>query len=237
MNDYRRIFLIPVYNEIEHLPELTKDLYVYMDDSDLAVFVDDASVDGSLDFLRKLKKKNFKILSLKKNTGLGGALKIGFRYINKIDYKGPLITIDGDYQHDLTKLEKYITYYQTMEVDFLLIGRIMGVYPLYKKIGNRIFSLWTSIITGKSFFDVETGYRIMSPEMMKNIEPIFKGIRYSCAQELAVLCSLKGYKIDNSKRSRLRHYRTNTSFKDALINFIVSIVTFFRISTEKYRDI
>lgn len=88
------IVVVPAYNESESLPEVLADLAAVAPDLD-AVVVDDGSVDGTH---RAARSAGVACLRLPFNTGLGGALRVGFRYA--VD-RGcdRVVQFDGDGQH------------------------------------------------------------------------------------------------------------------------------------------
>ena len=92
----RRLVLIPVYNEEEHIEGLLIRLReVYAGD---VLFVDDGSVDCSLELLKRLGDERTRIIMQPENRGYGATLLRGFAEAveGRYDY---LITMDSDGQH------------------------------------------------------------------------------------------------------------------------------------------
>lgn len=92
-----RDFILKTVEKFEKLslPGLKKEI----------IFVDDYSTDGSREVLRQLKKNNryknkYKIIFHKKNKGLGGALKTGFKAARG-DY---LVRQDVDLEYDVKEI-------------------------------------------------------------------------------------------------------------------------------------
>jgi len=94
-------FVIPVYNEVESLPQLGRELAAACGRLDAPcemIFVDDGSTDGSFEALRKLQAGNprIRLVRLRKNFGQTAALSAGFdRARGEI-----VITMDADLQND-----------------------------------------------------------------------------------------------------------------------------------------
>ncbi|MFW5782186.1 MAG: glycosyltransferase family 2 protein, partial [Candidatus Muiribacteriaceae bacterium] len=164
-----------------------------------------------------------------KNLGLGQALKKGFLFIVGNDIGAEhVVTLDSDHQHDFSELIFYLEHRKENDVDMLLIRRDLVRYPALKKLGNNILSCWASILTGQRFFDVETGFRIMSVSTIRKILPFFRAYRYSCASEVAIIACMLGLKVDNTPVCNIRYYKSNTSYSDAFTNFTVSFLTYLR---------
>jgi glycosyltransferase involved in cell wall biosynthesis len=94
-------FVIPVFNEVESLPELGRELAAACDRLDgpcEMIFVDDGSSDGSFAALRKFQAEDrrVRIVRLRKNFGQTAALSAGFDLA-----RGEIIiTLDADGQND-----------------------------------------------------------------------------------------------------------------------------------------
>ena len=92
----KRVVLIPVYNEEEHLEGLLARLReVYSGD---VLFVDDGSVDCSPALLQRLEGPATRILMQPENRGYGATLLRGFSEIIEAGYDY-VITMDSDGQH------------------------------------------------------------------------------------------------------------------------------------------
>lgn len=92
----KRVVLIPVYNEEEHLAGLLSRLReVYHED---VLFVDDGSVDCSPALLRQLESPSTRIIMQPENRGYGATLLRGFSEVITAGYDF-VITMDSDGQH------------------------------------------------------------------------------------------------------------------------------------------
>ena len=93
--------VIPLYNERDNLAPLHAELSRVMQGLGRAyelVFVDDGSIDGSLEVLRQIKSadKQVRVISLARNSGQTAALACGFTHATG----DVIIAIDGDGQND-----------------------------------------------------------------------------------------------------------------------------------------
>jgi glycosyltransferase involved in cell wall biosynthesis len=91
--------VIPVYNERESLPVLVGEIAAALSGRRYEIVaVDDASEDGSLDVLKRLKVEHpqLHIVALAAHTGQTAAFAAGFQAA-----RGPVIvTLDADLQND-----------------------------------------------------------------------------------------------------------------------------------------
>ena len=93
--------VIPLYNERDSLAPLHAELSRVMQSLGRGyelIFVDDGSVDGSLEALRQIKSadSNVRVIALARNSGQTAALACGFSHANG----DVIIAMDGDGQND-----------------------------------------------------------------------------------------------------------------------------------------
>ena len=92
--------VIPVYNEVDSIPRLYKELNDVLSNLDWyeIFFIDDGSSDGSDKVIKKIIETNSKInlIQFHRNYGKSAALAEGFKYADG-DY---VITMDSDLQDD-----------------------------------------------------------------------------------------------------------------------------------------
>jgi glycosyltransferase involved in cell wall biosynthesis len=101
--------VVPVFNEEESLPELYRRTVAVMKHLDLAfelIFVDDGSIDRSLDVMLEISEKDnsVKIIQLSRNFGHQLAIIAGIDY----SHGEAVIMMDGDLQHPPELIEKLI---------------------------------------------------------------------------------------------------------------------------------
>ena len=91
--------VIPIFNEEENIPELWRKLSNILDRLDSSsevIFINDGSVDNSLELLKEINQKNqeVKIISFSRNFGHQCALSAGIDHTNG----KAVILMDGDLQ-------------------------------------------------------------------------------------------------------------------------------------------
>ena len=114
--------VIPIYNEKDNLYPLTKKLIINLKNFDYEIIIiDDSSTDGSIEILKKLKKKYsfFKPIFRNKMPDLTQSCFMG---INKSKFKNILI-MDGDLQHDPKYIKLLFEKYHAENFDVVIGSR------------------------------------------------------------------------------------------------------------------
>ncbi len=203
---------------------------------DLLVLVDDGSTDGSLDravFVARCRD-NIEVLQLPRNLGMSTALREGFLYVvsrmraGELDPGDILLTLDADGQHDSDEVEALCSHLTGEVLDVALTRRDFSLYPAYKRIGNRLMTLWGRIWSGYRYHDVESGFRALRLKVLPSLLDYFTGYRYSCAQEIAILTARLGFRVDNSFVTVIRRYRSQTGGRDVFVNAWLGFWAFIR---------
>ena len=97
------LIIVPAYNEEKNIYKVVKDIKYFNPNVDIVV-VNDGSTD---DTYFEAKRAGAKVIDLKYNLGIGGAVQTGYIYALNKDYD-LAVQIDGDGQHDPRDLEKLI---------------------------------------------------------------------------------------------------------------------------------
>ncbi len=162
--------VIPVYNEIENLPQLYSELCQVLDaqgPSWEVVFVDDGSTDGSFACLANLAAadKRVKAIQLARNYGQSVAFRVGFDHAQG----EMIITMDADLQNDphsipdlLAKLEE--------GYDVVSGWRAQRQDPfLSRQLPSRIANWLISRLTGVPVHDRGCSLRIYRRNVVKEL--------------------------------------------------------------------
>lgn len=231
----RIVFLIPAYNEEQTILDVLRRADPI---ADLLVVVDDGSRDASGRVIREWCADHPKValLTHPQNRGMSGALRSGFRYLiglvsdGLLSHDDLLVTMDADGQHIPEEAGEACTALVHRGVDVLLGRRDLSGYPLSKRIGNRLLSLWASLLSGFRFSDVECGFRVMRLRVVEDIMPFFTGRNYGCAQELGILSVRRGWRFDNSYPTTVAFYRKGARIRDGLNNLIMGLTAYVRVT-------
>lgn len=160
--------VVPVFNEGESLSLLYKELKLSLkrDESYEIIFVDDGSMDDSLNLLKEIAQKDklVKVYSFRKNQGKAEALTIGFEKA-KGDY---IVTLDADLQdkpNQIPLLEAKIN----LGLDLVCGWRKERKDAFKHIIFSRIFNFLASWLWGLRLHDYNCGLKIYTSECAKSL--------------------------------------------------------------------
>ena len=192
--------VIPVYNEVESVEQLYKELIKVLSsfDSYQIVFVDDGSSDGSVSVIKNIVKNdiNTKIIQFHRNYGKSAALGEGFKNADG-EY---IVTMDADLQDDPKEVPNLIA---KLEEGFDLVSgwKKDRKDPLSKKIPSKFFNFITRLFTGVKIHDFNCGLKIYRQSVVKTLE-IYGG-RHRYIPALAGYKKFKVTEIIVNHRPRL----------------------------------
>ncbi|MDG1332549.1 MAG: glycosyltransferase family 2 protein [Crocinitomicaceae bacterium] len=163
--------VVPLYNEVESLPELFAWIKRVMDEHKFSfevVFVDDGSKDGSWKVVEELSSENSQVVGIKfqRNYGKSAALQKGFEAV-----KGDVvITMDADLQDspdEIPELYRMIT-----EDDFDVVSgwKKKRYDPISKTIPTKLYNWAARRITGIKLHDFNCGLKAYKNVVVKSIE-------------------------------------------------------------------
>lgn len=153
------LVVIPAYNEEKNIENVIND--IKKEEAMMDVMVVD---DGSSDNTGLIAEKTQKVilLSLPYNLGIGGAMQAGFKYAKRNNYD-IIVKFDGDGQHKAKEIKKILEPILKKEADMAIGSRFLEgnkSYPVFaRRIGQKIFSILTSIIIGQKITDSTSGFR------------------------------------------------------------------------------
>ena len=168
--------IIPLYNEENNIIEVLKNLlktdYTETICSYEILVIDDASKDNSFNVVSEFikDKDNIKIYKQEKNQGKGAAVRKGFSLAT-----GDLLFVqDADLELNPIDIPPMIRAYKMTNVEFVNGSRYLpGVArPLssYKRyLGNKFFTLLTSMITNVKITDMACGYKLIHKNLLDKI--------------------------------------------------------------------
>ncbi len=103
--------VVPLYNEEKAIIRFHKSLIKVLNKIKLdyeVIYVDDGSSDSTVEILQKLNDKAIRLLVLSRNFGKEIALSAGIEHSNS----DAIITLDGDSQHPVGLIPKFISKWQ-----------------------------------------------------------------------------------------------------------------------------
>lgn len=197
--------VIPVYNEKNTLSKILEAI----DKSDASgigkevIIVDDASIDGTVEFLKSLDKNKYKVYYLEKNSGKGAALRIGFSMAT-----GNFIIIqDADLEYDPNEYGLILKPLLAGRADAVYGSRFVGAAPhrimfFWHYMGNKFLTMLSNLLTNLNLTDMETGYKAFTKTALAKILPRLTSNRFGIEPELTALVA----------KNKLRVYEVGISY-------------------------
>jgi glycosyltransferase involved in cell wall biosynthesis len=163
--------VVPLYNEVESLPELYSWIKKVMLENSFSfevVFIDDGSRDGSWKVVEDLAEKNSEVKGIKfqRNYGKSAALQKGFEAV----IGNVVVTMDADLQDSPDEIPEM--YRMIMEDDFDVVSgwKKKRFDPITKTIPTKLYNWAARRITGIKLHDFNCGLKAYKNVVVKSIE-------------------------------------------------------------------
>jgi len=167
------IIIIPAYNESGSILKVVNEIYNYNKKNNTEfdiIVINDCSTDNTLDVCLENK---IPVISLVHNMGIGGSVQTGYKYASMNDYD-IAIQFDGDGQHDVNYISAIIQPLINQEADLVIGSRFLDKTAsqfkssFARRIGIRIISSVTKLVTGQRIYDVTSGFRAVNKQIMQD---------------------------------------------------------------------
>ena len=161
--------IIPVYNEHESIEEILRRVKA----TDMAteiVVVDDGSIDGTREILKKLDgKKHVRVIMHEKNQGKGAAVRTGMDAAT-----GDVLLIqDADLEYDPRDYPALLKPIQEGLADVVYGSRFLGgprrVAMFWHMVANYMLTFMTNILYNTILTDMETGYKVFRRKVVQGM--------------------------------------------------------------------
>lgn len=222
-NDAGIAILVPAYNEENYIGAVIKSCLGYNLD---IIIIDDGSIDNTIKIIESIKApENTKIITIKHivNKGKGQSLITGFSHIIKNNYSG-VITIDADGQHDTREIDNFLKAIEKEKPDMIIGNRLENTKNMpFIRLATNVFTSWIiSSIAGRKISDVQSGFRYISSEVLKNIK--LETRNFDTEPEIVIKASWLGYNIINIPIATIYH-------KDFVshVNPVTDTIKFFKL--------
>ena len=180
------------------------------------IIIDDYSIDGTRDILKKLKDK-YKIIYHDRNYGKGAAIKTGLKEIT-----GDIIIIqDADLEYDPGEYPKLLLPVINNKTKVVYGSRFLAEHvPRYRifYLGNKFLSFLFSLMYGQKISDIETCYKVFHKDVLENITIKSNGFNFE--PEITAKLIKAGYKIKEipiSYQSRSFREGKKISWRDGVV--------------------
>ena len=166
--------VIPLFNEEENIKLLLEEINNNLKDykSYEIILINDASTDNTLEIIKKIKNKSYKILTNETNKGQSFSIHKGIENAaNKI-----IVTIDGDGQNDPADIPKLLNlYFNNSKIKLVGGIRIKRKDSYIKIISSRIANSIRSKILNDQCQDTGCSLKVFDKDIFLNFS-YFDGI-------------------------------------------------------------
>lgn len=191
--------VVPIYNEVESLPELCAKIQAVFQKAELPlelILVDDGSTDGSNAVIKTLAQTydNIVVAGFPRNRGKAAVLNEGFR-LAQGDY---VATIDADLQDDPEAIPQMLKYLQESGLDIVSGWKQNRQDPFIKRITSKLFNRTVRLLSGVKLHDINNGLKVYRAEVVKSIKIYGELHRF-----IPVLAKAQGFR---SGEFKVRHF-------------------------------
>ncbi len=212
--------IIPVFNEENYILNVLKKVNEQKKKFEIEIIVvDDGSTDGTKLILKENKQLYDKLVNCIKNKGKGNAISQGVKYVTG-DY---VLIQDADLEYNPEDYEKLLQPVLNYNAEVVYGSRFKGseakrILYFKNRIANFLLSLLASLITNINFSDVETGYKLIKTDLIKNLN--LKEKSFGIEIELTIKLSKKNvkfYEVGISYNGRSYEQGKKIKLKDGFI--------------------
>ena len=186
--------VIPVFNERATVREIVRRVQAVGLNLEI-VLVDDFSVDGSRQILLEMEAEydNVRVFLHGYNRGKGAALRTGFAQV-----QGDLVIIqDADLEYDPNDYPSLLEPILSGETDVVYGSRFLGDEirdpSFLHRLGNRMLTMASNLVTGQRLTDMETCYKVFRREVLADMN--LEQNRFGFEPEITAKVSRRGYTI------------------------------------------
>jgi glycosyltransferase involved in cell wall biosynthesis len=186
--------MIPAYNEENSIARVIQEIPRKIEGiSSVRVLVVN---DGSNDQTVKVAKEAGadKIVNHSVNRGLASTFRTGLKFAVKMG-ADVIVNTDADFQYDQRQIPDLIKPVLERKADMVIGSRFDGYIeymPSRKKLGNRIATIVTRLVSGYHARDAQSGFRAFSSRLARYMTITSKK---TYVQETIIRASRGGYKI------------------------------------------
>jgi len=214
--------IIPVYNEVKHIKNILEKISSVNVDKEIIV-VDDGSSDGTTNLLREIKGNDIKIIYHAQNIGKGAAFLTGLA-----NAQGEfVIPQDADLEYDPQDYTALVDYALKNNLAVVYGSRFLKTWrvtSLWHYLVNKFLTTFTNILFGSSLTDMETCYKLVRLDLMKELN--LQSKRFEIEPEITGKILRKSYKIAEipiSYKPRLYHQGKKIGWKDGISSILCLI--------------
>jgi dolichol-phosphate mannosyltransferase len=182
--------VLPAYNERDNLVELLPETTAALREAGFTyeiIVVDDGSTDGTADLLREWQGTEVVPVRLRRNAGKSAALDAGLSRVSG-EY---VVLMDADGQDDPRQIPRLLAALDADDrLDLVTGRRAVRNDRFVKRTTSRLYNRATSVVTGVSGRDFNSGFKAMRRELATGLELYGELHRY-----IPVLAQWRGFRV------------------------------------------
>lgn len=182
--------VIPTYNEGKTIGPIVRELDKM---GFRIVVIDDGSKDNTIIDANKFGAE---LIVHTMNEGKGRCIREGLEHA--LENGGDaVITMDGDGQHNLADIDKFIQEYKRSGADIIIGNRLHNPkrMPLIRRWTNLFMSFILSLIIAEKVGDSQCGYRFISKKAIEKMD--LNTTKYEIESEMLLEAKKNGLKISS----------------------------------------
>ena len=166
--------IIPVYNEQNTILQILEKINNINFIQKEIIIVDDCSNDKTIDHLKKLSKKDYKIYYHDINLGKGAAIQTGKKFIT-----GDIVIIqDADLEYDPKDYKLLVQPIVSGKAEVVYGSRVLGkrryslksFSSIYRIFFNHLLTIFSNVINNQNLTDAHTCYKTFSTKLFNSID-------------------------------------------------------------------
>jgi glycosyltransferase involved in cell wall biosynthesis len=187
------LVIVPAFNEQESIRAVLRTLL----DNDYQVLVVD---DGSVDKTRLIAQgAGVNVLTLPFNLGVGGALRAGFKFAVRNQYRA-VVQVDADGQHDASQIVSLIETANESGAHLVLGSRFQRsaesmTVPVVRRQVMRLLSALASRATGTTITDATSGFRLIQDPLLSEFAKVFPSYYLGDTYEALISAGKAGFVV------------------------------------------
>ncbi|MEO0215466.1 MAG: glycosyltransferase family 2 protein [candidate division WOR-3 bacterium] len=191
--------IIPAYNAENTIGRIIEGLCLIGFDRKNIILVDDGSVDNTAGIAFKW---GVEVIRIKKNSGKGYALRLGFQEAISKGLK-MVFTLDADGQHRVSEIQNFLKFFR--DYDLIIGTRTIDSkkMPFIRNIVNRTTSLVISLLSHRYIPDVQSGFRLINLKIFDKVR--LKTKNFQTESEIVYKAIKNGYRIQFVPVSTIYH--------------------------------
>lgn len=217
--------VIPLYNEVDSLPELTDWISRVMNENSFTyeiILIDDGSNDGSWQKIEELSliNENIRGIKFRRNYGKSAALNVGFE-ATKGDV---IITMDADLQDSPDEIPELYRLIKEEKYDLISGWKKKRYDPITKTLPTKLFNWAARKISKIKLNDFNCGLKAYKKDVVKTIEVYGEMHRY-----IPIIAKWAGFTKIGEKvvEHRARKYGTTKFGLERFINGFLDLISIF----------